>query len=181
MTTVMKHALLAAAVSLTLAPAPAAAAVPMDTWGKAGVSFEEYRDDAVTCGRTAHYADVSDTEQARLFVQASRRLEAADDSGVGNPGASPEEDLYRMAQLGARSEQIRSSIRPEKRMEELQNALVSIVERCLEERGYSRFRLTAEQQQALNRLDKGSPERHRFLHALASDESVLESQRIEHG
>jgi hypothetical protein len=181
MPTVMKHALLAAAISLALAPAPAWAAEPIDTWGKAGVSFEEYRDDAVTCGRTAHYADVSDTEHARAFAEATRRLEAADDSGVGAPGATPDEDMYRMAQLGARSEQIRSSIRPEKRLRELQAALVSIVERCLEERGYSRFRLTVEQQQALNRLDKGSPERHRFLHALASDESVLASQRIEHG
>ena len=39
MPTVIKHALLAAAVSLALAPAPVSAAVPIDTWGKAGVSL----------------------------------------------------------------------------------------------------------------------------------------------
>jgi hypothetical protein len=176
-----KHALLAAAVSLALAPSPVWAADPVDTWGKAGVSFEQYRDDAVTCGRTAHYADVSNTEHARAFAEATRRLEAADDHGMGGAGATPDEDMYRMAQLGARSEQIRSSIRPEKRLRELKAALVSIVERCLVERGYSRFRLTGEQEQALRRLKKGSPERHRFLHALASDESVLASQRIDQG
>jgi hypothetical protein len=178
---VRKHALLAAAASLALAPAPAWAARPIDTWGKAGVSFEEYRADAVTCGRSAYYADVSETDHAKAFVQASRRLEAADDHGMGPPAAGPAEEMYRMAEIGARSETIRSSIRPEKRMRELQAALVSIVERCLEERGYSRFRLTHDQQQELRRLKKGSPERHRFLHALASDENVLASQRLDHG
>jgi len=178
---VKKHALLAAAVSLALAPAPAWAARPIDTWGKAGVSFDEYRADAVTCGRFAHYADVSETDHAKAFVEATRRLQAADDHSMGPAGATPDEDLYRMAQLGARSEMIRSSIRPEKRMRELQAALVSIVERCLEQRGYSRFRLTRDQQQALRRLDKGSLDRHRFLHALASDASVLASQRLDHG
>ena len=176
-----KHVLLAAAVPLALTPAPAWAAELIDTWGKAGVSFEQYRDDAVTCGRTAHYADVSETDHAKAFVNASRRLEAADDHGMGFAGASAAEDMYRTTQLAARSEQIRSSIRPEKRMRELKAALVSIVERCLEDRGYSRFRLTSEQQEALGRLKKGSPERHRFLHALASDADVLASQRLDQG
>ena len=66
-------------------------------------------------------------------------------------------------------------------MRELQAALVSIAERCLVDRGYSRFRLTAEQQATLGRLKKGSPERHRFLHALASDPDVLASQRLSQG
>ena len=178
MPTVIKHALLAAAVSLALTAAPAWAAEPIDTWGKAGVSFEEYRDDAVTCGRTAHYADVSQTEHARAFAEATRRLEAADDHSMGLAGATATDDAYRMAEIGARSERIRSSVRPEKRLRELKAALVSIVERCLEERGYSRFRLTVEQQQALNRLQKGSPERHAYLHRLATDSGVLASQAL---
>ena len=178
MPTANQHALLAAAVSLALAPAPALAAEPIVTWGKAGVSFEEYRDDAVTCGRTAHYADVSQTEHAKAFAEATRRLEAADDHSMGPAGATTADDAYRMAELGARSERIRSSIRPEKRLRELKAALVSIVERCLEERGYSRFRLTIEQQQALNRLQRGSPERHAYLHRLASDHGVLASQAV---
>ena len=177
---VKKHALLAA-VALVLAPAPAWAAQPIDSWGKAGVSFEDYRADAVACGRSAYYADVSETDHAKAFVQATRRLEAADDHGMGPALATPEEDMYRMAELGARSEMIRSSIRPEKRMRELQAALVSIVERCLEDRGYSQFRLTREQQRALRRLKPGSPERHRFLHALASDAAVLSRQRLDDG
>ena len=178
---VKKHTLLVAAVSVALAPGPAWAARPVDSWGKAGVSFEQYRADAVTCGRSAYYADVAETDHAKAFVRATRRLEAADDHGMGPAGASAAEDMYRMAQLGARSEMIRSSIRPEKLMRELQGALVSIVEHCLEERGYSRFRLTRDQQRDLRRLKKGSPERHRFLHALASDENVLASQRLDHG
>ena len=175
------HAVLCAAAALALAAGPARAAQPFETWGKADVSFEQYRDDAVTCGRIAHYADVSDTDHARAFANATRRLQAADDHGMGTAGASAAEDMYRMTQLAARSEQIRSGIRPEKRMRELQAALVSIAERCLVDRGYTRFRLTAEQQATLGRLKKGSPERHRFLHALASDPDVLASQRLSQG
>ena len=173
-----RHALLAAA-SLALLPGPALARTPFDTWGKAGVSFEDYRSDALSCGRSAYYADVSETDHAKAFVIGTRRLQAADDHGMGPAGASPEEDMSRTVQLAARSEQIRASVRPERRMRELQAALVSIVERCLEERGYSRFRLTTEQQAALRHFDKGSLERHRFLHRLASDAGVLASQRIE--
>jgi hypothetical protein len=125
------------------------------------------------------YADVSETDHAKAFVVGTRRLQAADDHSMGPAGASSDEEMYRMAQLGARSEQIRASVRPEMRMRELHAGLVSIVERCLESRGYSRFRLTREQQAQLRRLDKGSPERHRFLHMLASDTGVLASQRIE--
>ena len=178
---VKKRVLLVAAVALALAPAPAWAARPIDSWGKAGVSFEEYRADAIACGRSAYYADVSETDHAKAFVHATRRLEAADDHGMGPPGVGTPADMHRMVQLGAQSEMIRSSIRPEKLMRELQAALVSIVERCLEERGYSRFRLTREQQRDLRRLKKGSPERHRFLHTLAADANVLASQRLDHG
>ena len=166
--------LLAAALAVPGAAAPK----PQESWGKADVSFETYRTDAVECGRRAYYADVSDTEQAKLFVSASRRLEAADDHGMGVPSATSEMELQRMVGLAARSEQIRAGIRPEKRMKELHVGLVDVVETCLEQRGYSRFTLTEEQRDALGKLKKGSPERHRFMHSLASDPAILRTQPI---
>ena len=169
--------LLAAALAVPGAAAPK----PQESWGKADVSFETYRTDAVECGRLAYYADVSNTEQAKLFVSASRRLEAADDHGMGVPSATSEMELQRMVGLAARSEQIRAGIRPEKRMKELHVALVDVVETCLEQRGYSRFTLTEEQRDALGKLKKGSPERHRFMHSLASDADVLRAQKVASG
>ena len=169
--------LLAAALTVPGAAAPK----PQESWGKADVSFETYRTDAVECGRLAYYADVSDTEQAKLFVSASRRLEAADDHGMGVPSATSEMELQRMVGLAARSEQIRAGIRPEKRMKELHVGLVDVVETCLEQRGYSRFTLTEEQRDALGKLKKGSPERHRFMHSLASDADVLRAQKVASG
>ena len=169
--------LLAAALAVPGAAAPK----PQESWGKADVSFETYRTDAVECGRLAYYADVSDTEQAKLFVSASRRLEAADDHGMGVPSATSEMELQRMVGLAARSEQIRAGIRPEKRMKELHVGLVDVVETCLEQRGYSRFTLTEEQRDALGKLKKGSPERHRFMHSLASDADVLRAQKVASG
>lgn len=169
--------LLAAGVAVPGAAAPK----PEQSWGKADVSFETYRSDAVECGRVAHYADISDTEQAKLFVRASRRLEAADDHSMGVPNASSDMELQRMVGLAARSEQIRAGIRPERRMKELHVALVDVVETCLEQRGYSRFTLTQEQRDALGKLKKGSPERHRYMHSLASDANVLRTQETVSG
>jgi hypothetical protein len=166
--------LLAAGLAVPASGAPR----PQESWGKAGVSFEDYRNDAVECGRLAYYADISETDHAKAFVSATKRLEAADDHGMAAIG---EDDMYRLAQLGARSEQIRASIRPEKRMRELHAGLVQVVEICLEERGYSRFALTDEQRKELGKLKKGSAQRHRFMHALASDPQVLRTQEIASG
>lgn len=165
------------ALALTTTPA-IAKPKPYDSWGRAGVDFETYRKDALECALSGYYADVSETEHAKKFVRATRRLEAADDSSMGMPLATPQEDIYRMATIAARSEQIRSSIRPEKLMRELQGAMVGLVEDCLVERGYLRFRLTADQQKELSHLKKGTPERHHFLHALASDPDVLDTQAL---
>ena len=179
----MPHLRLPIALLLTTALAVPVAAAPklQASWGKADVSFEDYRNDAVECGRLAYYADVSDTEQAKLFVSASRRLEAADDHGMGTPSATSEMELQRMVGLAARSEQIRAGIRPEKRIKELHVALVDVVETCLEQRGYSRFTLTEEQRNALGKLKKGSPERHHYMHSLASDADVLRAQKVASG
>ena len=97
---------------------------------------------------------------------------------MGVPSATSDMELQRMVGLAARSEQIRAGIRPEKRMKELHLALVDVVETCLAQRGYTRFTLTEEQRSALGKLKKGSPERHRYMHALASDPAILRAQPI---
>lgn len=160
---------LAVLLAAGLADAASAAPRPQQSWGKAGVSFEDYRKDAVECGRSAYYADVSQTEQAQAFVRGTRQLESTD----GMP--------LDMLELARRYGQIQQSVRPERRIRELREGLQQVLEICLTKRGYSRFALTDEQRRKLGRLKKGSPERHRFLHSLASNPQVLRMQETADG
>src|SRR6186713_1615043 len=76
------------ALAIALAAAPAAAEpLPVDSWGRAGVAYETYRNDSLECGLLGYNADVSQTEQAQAFVTATRRFEAIDSTSfsAGSP------------------------------------------------------------------------------------------------
>lgn len=126
------------------------------SWGKVGVSLADYRADAVACGRQAASLDLAGTGPARSFVNASRILENG-----------PDYDTW-VAAL-----QIAS---PERNMEKAGDLMQAALERCLRERGYHKFRLTAEQRHRLSKLPIGSDQRHAYLHSLAADTDVLTRQ-----
>lgn len=146
---------------------------PMTSWGKAGVAFGTYRTDAVECGREGHFADVSETEAAKVFQQASRRLEN-NETALGM--AAQTGDLTRVGNINAMSQQIVSSTRPRERMREVAGVLGDTVAACLTRRGYVRFTLTEAQEQALKAYPAGTEARHNFFNALASDAKVLATQ-----
>lgn len=151
-------------VSLAMLATPAAARKPIDSWGLAGVDFETYRTDAIECASDAYYADVSQTKQAKAFLRGTRMMEATD----GLP--------LNMYELGYRYAQIEHAVPPQLRYEQLRDRMEQVVTDCLIERGYSQFRLTENQRKQLSKLKKGTADRHRFLHELASDPEVLIQQ-----
>lgn len=155
---------LAVAVSLTT-PATSAPR-PQQSWGKAGVSLDDYRNDAVECASMAYYSDVSGSPQAAAFIRGTKQFESID----GLPM-----DMYEMAR---RYGQIEQSVRPERQMYQLQLGMQQVVDICLERRGYSRFALTDDQRKKLGKLKKGSAERRRYMHTLASDPVILRTQPI---
>jgi len=159
-------ALVIATVMILPASPTAAADKPFVSWGRAGVDFETYRNDSIECAGSAYFADVSETEQAQAFVRGTTRMESIDGLPL---------DPIEMA---ARYAEIERSVRPERRMEQLERGLQQILEDCLIERGYAQFSLTDEQREQLSDLKKGSPERHQFLHALASNPEVLKAQAL---
>ena len=53
-----------------------------------------------------------------------------------------------------------------------------VLERCLMERGYVKFELTDAQYRQLRKLEVGSLERRQYLHSLASDQTILETQAV---
>jgi len=166
-------------VALALAPAPASAEPrPVDSWGKAGVDLETYRDDSLECGLLGYYADVSETEQAQAFVRATRQMESIDNPNYTPSSATAAQATDMMVIQARQYDQIRRGIRPEKRMEELKLGLEGVVQQCLRERGYVQFRLTDAQREALSEFDRGSDERRAFLHSLASNPEIIASQPV---
>src|SRR6476646_7611774 len=63
--------LFAAVVASPATSAPA----PSESWGKTGVTYDQYRLDAFECSSEGYNFDISQTEGAQAFVYASRRLE----------------------------------------------------------------------------------------------------------
>jgi len=147
---------LVAATSVSAAPAPP------ESWGKVGVGYEQYRLDALECSSAGYDLDISKTEDAKAFVSASRRLETEIGSGV---------DPYTY-------QAIVHSVRPGARYRSIQQLQQSTVDQCLVSRGYSKFRLTDQQQSGLRKLKAGSVERHMYLYKLGSEPNVPTSQSV---
>jgi hypothetical protein len=158
------------------APLAAATQAPKQSWGRPGVSFEQYRRDAVECGRQGYYLDISKTDDAKAFVRGSRELDDATQSASSPPpGANPVDEAVTRAN---QYERIRTSVQPERRIDHLKTVLQSTVDQCLIQRGYSRFRLTDLQRRQLGKLRLGSAQRQSYLYSLASDPAVLTAQAL---
>lgn len=153
--------------ALTAIAVPANAARPTISWGKPGVTLDEYRADAVACGVQGAFHDVSKTEPAKAVIAAQEWNDRNLNMPMNGAGMDMAEQQQRMVQR----------FRPEQRLAQVQTLLVSQTERCLFDRGYHPFRLTKEQDRTLRRLKLGSPARHTYLHGLAADPAVLQAQQ----
>jgi hypothetical protein len=68
---------------------------------------------------------------------------------------------------------------PERNFLKVGDMLQAALERCLQDRGYRKFKLTSAQRQHLHKLPLGSDERHVYLHSLASNPDILGRQAID--
>ena len=145
------------------------------SWGKPGVSLDDYVADAGQCGRAGYYLDVSHTDAAHVFQEATARLDT-NESDLATPIVTPD-DVYRKADIANRSQHIVDATRPEARFNEVRSVMQDAVDRCLVKLGYERFQLTASQAHHLRSLRTGSAERRAYLHSLASDAAILAAQK----
>src|SRR4051812_13039751 len=113
----MRHALPAAfCVACLLSPLLAAAKTEPLSWGKPGVSVDEYRTDAITCGRAGYYMDVSNTEAAKTFKRASGELQS-NESDLSFVAMDPSPSGQAMvANIVNRSARIVEATRPDARI-----------------------------------------------------------------
>ena len=170
--------------SALIATSAAAATAPKESWGKAGVSLAQYRQDALDCGLQGYYTDISKTDDAQAFVKASKQLDAITTGGMapmrtGSSGTGPDttDSIDQALRYADQQEHIIQGIRPEERFKNIKATLVTNAQQCLQKRGYSKFELTADQQKRLRKLKAGSDERRAYLYSLATDPAVLQSQK----
>ncbi len=165
-------ALAAAALGPTMAQA---ADAPRFSWGKAGVSYDQYLDEAYDCAMVGLDTNIENSEPVEKLRSASRQMEAieARQGGVAS-SADPMGAGIRHAQdLAA----IRESARPDQQVKEVKKILFSAMQQCMVQRGYTRFALTEDQRAEIARYKDGSAERRAFLYRLASNPTVLEQQK----
>jgi hypothetical protein len=145
------------------ASAAASRQVPGESWGKTGVTLQQYRQDAADCTAQGYFLDISQTEDAKAFAEASRQLDSEVEMGP---------DPYRY-------QSIVHATRPDVRYQNIKSTLQATVDQCLAARGYSKFRLTEEQRHHLEKLKLGSDERRAYLYGLATDPAVLHGQKLD--
>jgi hypothetical protein len=171
--------------ALSVAAPAYAAPAPVESWGKAGVSLAQYREDALQCGLQGHYTDISKTDDAKAFVTASRELDtvtngasAPNVTGANGSGPQSTDAVDQMVQYANQQQHIVDSVHAEQRFHNIKRTLLARDEQCLNQRGYSKFRLSDEQRHQLRKLKIGSDERRAYLYRLASDPAVLQAQRV---
>jgi hypothetical protein len=147
-----------ALIATSAVPAQARLVAPGHSlsWGKPGVSLEDYRSDAVACGRQAAAVDLRGTGPAKSFVLASRLIENAftlEDTTNAMWIASPERNFGKAGDI-----------------------MKEALDGCLIAKGYRQFKLTGAQQKKLGKLPTGSLQRHAYLHSLASNPDILAHQ-----
>lgn len=165
-----------ALAAIAFAPTTAQAAdAPRHAWGKAGVSYDQYRAEAFECAIVGLDTNIENSEPVERLRIATRQLEALDarQGGVAS-SADPVGAGINHAQDLAR---IRESARPEQQVKEVKKILFSAMQQCMAQRGYTRFALTEDQRRAYAGFKDGSQERRAYLHRLASDAAVLEQQK----
>ena len=171
-------------ISVLTATSAFAASAPQESWGKAGITLAQYRQDSIDCGLSGYYTDISQTEDAKELVKASKQLDAVTRGAsssmtteTNTTGPDSTNSVEQAAEYAQQQQRIVDSVRPEERYKSIKRTLVANTERCLASRGYSRFVLTDDQRKRLRHLKFGSDERRAYLYSLASNPAILESQR----
>jgi hypothetical protein len=176
--------LIALAAAAALAGAASAANAPQTSWGKAGISFDDYRSDATFCLREAAGMDLTGTEPANALVLASRRM-ATGQTNVysrtvgGASGTAPptvNSGFDPAIEAANRMQQERIAARPDLRIRQAHDIMQRRLDHCLAGRGYQRFRLTDDQRRQLRHFPERAAERQTYLYSLASDPHILATQ-----
>ena len=147
-----------------------------ESWGKPGISYLQYRTDAVECAYDAETKAPVAIAQVDLTFMTDGALPDPpppssppmnSQGGSADPGPDTRVILDYAAQSRMHMNKHWRSV-----AQQLEPALVA----CLKGRGYQRFRLTSPQKDELKRLRAGTRARNVYLWDLAVDPTVLKTQ-----
>jgi hypothetical protein len=165
-----------ALAAMAFAPTPAQAAdAPKVAWGKAGVSYDQYRNEAYECAIVGLDTNIDNSEPVEKLRSATRQLEALDARQGVASSTDPMGAGIRHAQDIAA---VQNSARPEQQFKEVKKILFSAMQQCMAQRGYIRFALTEDQRSEFAKFKDGSQERRVYLHKLATDPAILQQQKL---
>ncbi len=165
------------AAALAMAAATSASAANRNietTWGKPGVSLDEYQVDAKICANAALRLDVAGHPATKQLIRASHAM----DNAYAQVGRSPPNGVGTIAGVGPDTTWLRDVYRVDDNFYQIKGMMLQVLDGCLAGLGYKEFTLTDEQQARLGKLRRGSEQRREYLHSLASDPDVLSRQRI---
>ncbi|HTU64508.1 MAG TPA: hypothetical protein VMF52_01045 [Steroidobacteraceae bacterium] len=155
---------------------------PMTSWGKENVSMLDYQTDGILCATLAQNADGGNGANSAGGINGRNAgsgtglpTQSTTQSGTNSNAAVPVGGggVYRE---GA-SADFANRAAQQQRQAEMQRlkARNDAIHSCLAGRGYTEFRLTADERAKLATLPEGSEERRKFLYALATNPEVLKN------
>lgn len=97
-----------------------------ESWRKGGVSYDQYRADAIGCAKKGYFRDITNDAPAKRFI---RSFELAD-RALNDPGSAG----------GSWIDHVQIT-RPDRQKRDLQALHVSDVEKCLLDSGLKKFSL----------------------------------------
>ncbi|WP_231736721.1 hypothetical protein [Sphingobium sp. CCH11-B1] len=174
-TYVRRIAALAVALTLMTGSASAKVAAPERVWGKAGVTYEQYRADALECGKQALAADIDRTDPVKKLRQSSEEIGALDQQ-LGATSYSQDGMSNSMQTVVQRRQMAVQGARVDQQYKRIKQVMFETARACMTENGYSRFTLTSDQQKAFSGLKDVEAGR-RYIYTLASDGQVLQAQK----
>ncbi|WP_267414388.1 hypothetical protein [Sphingomonas sp. GC_Shp_4] len=150
------------------------------SWAKPGVSFDDYRRDTLECANTTYGLDVSMKPETVVALSGQNTAALAgfvsgldpklSGSGSYAGGASGYIAAMNMVDPGRvvfRNSNYTGMFRHAAYVD-VTDQLQAVLDFCLTRRGYTRFKLSADQRQQLRHHPRGTEARARFLHALSA-------------
>jgi len=185
----MKKILLVAAIAAVMT----ACATPgqQTAWGKANVSKVDYGTDVGMCTGFAAMAasgNGANTAGGINGANGTAQTRGGDSARAAGPaGSGPTGAAFPTGGGGAYRDSappdVVSRAATQQRTQEMaaQRARSEALSSCLTERGYTEFKLTAEQRAHLATLKEGSNEYHQYLYQLGADPAVVKAQAAKKG
>ena len=165
----IRPARLAVLLAIIAIASPADASMRRDeSWGKAGISFLQYRTDAVECAYLVETQAPVAIPQVDLVFATDLPTPEASPTTPENPNLDISAVIDYAAQYRMRMDKTWRRV-----SQQLEPALAA----WLKDRGYQRFRLTDAQDAELKRLPAGAKARQIYLWRLAADPAVLGAQK----